>query len=118
MSPRDRAQDDIYVAMDEPYTGTYDPVVGQYIIEPEFEGLTCQQVIIRKARRNAISGDQAAINAWLDRVIGKPKQSVENLNVGVTLQEYLDQYADLQDEEPAIDVPAEPAEPNYLEELG
>ena len=53
-------------------------------LEPQYAGLTCGEVAMAKrAQRAAASGGIVETESLLDRAIGKPKNSSENVNVNV-----------------------------------
>lgn len=58
-------------------------------LEEEYIGLTNAEVMIIKEARKAASGDSEATHRLLDRVLGKPKQQNENLNVNASYADYL-----------------------------
>lgn len=91
---KNQAQDTYHAAAAIPYKGEWDEDTQSYIIKDErFRGLTIQEVITLKHADNALTGDQKSIDSWQDRMIGKPKQSVESLNLGMTYTEMLDMLA-------------------------
>jgi len=55
--------------------------------------------------------DPGARTEFLDRIMGKPKQRNENLNIGLTLHGVLSQYAD---EDAVIDAEVVEDEPDHL----
>ena len=63
--------------------------------EKRFEGRTNIEVSSIRLAEKAASGNLEAVNQMLDRILGKPKQETQNLNVNVTYQDYLDKIADM-----------------------
>lgn len=61
--------------------------------EMEFEGMTNAEVMIIKLARAAASGDQEATTMMLDRVLGRPKQSVESKSMTMTYADVLKEKA-------------------------
>jgi hypothetical protein len=61
--------------------------------ELEFEGMTNAEVMIVKLARAAARGDKDSTAAMLDRVLGKPKQSVESKSMKLTYEDYLKEMA-------------------------
>ena len=61
--------------------------------ELEFEGRTNAEVMIVKLARAAARGDKDATASMLDRVLGKPKQSVESKSMKLTYEDYLKEMA-------------------------
>jgi hypothetical protein len=57
--------------------------------ELKYVGMTCGEVMMIRQAKAASYGDYDATNMLLDRICGKPKQSIDSLNVAVTLQDYL-----------------------------
>jgi hypothetical protein len=81
------------VAASLPYEGEWDPELEMHIIEPRFKGLTNIEVMWIRLAEKAASGDTAAMNMIFDRILGKPKQSVESASVSMTYQEFLQTIA-------------------------
>jgi hypothetical protein len=61
--------------------------------ELEFEGMTNAEVMIIKLARAAAAGDKEATSAMMDRVLGRPKQSVESKSLKLTYEDYLKEMA-------------------------
>jgi len=61
--------------------------------EREFEGMTNAEVMIVKLARSAAGGDPVATSMMLDRVLGKPKQSVESKSMTMTYADVLKEKA-------------------------
>jgi hypothetical protein len=61
--------------------------------ELEFEGMTNAEVMIIKLARAAAAGDKDATSAMMDRVLGRPKQSVESKSLKLTYEDYLKEMA-------------------------
>ena len=59
----------------------------------EFEGMTNAEVMIVKLARSAAGGNMAATTELLDRVLGRPKQSVESKNLSMTYADVLKEKA-------------------------
>ena len=64
-----------------------------YEEELEFEGMTNAEVMIVKLARAAASGNLAATETLLDRVLGRPKQSVESKSMTMTYADVLKEKA-------------------------
>ena len=60
--------------------------------EPEFQGLSNLEVTFIQLAKKSASGDLPSINAILDRAVGKPKQTSENLNASISLTELVKQW--------------------------
>lgn len=60
----------------------YDDPLG---LEPQYAGMTCGEVnMAKRAQRAAATGSLVEGEALLDRAIGKPKNSSENVNVNLS----------------------------------
>lgn len=70
---------------------TYDDPLGIY---PEFKGMSNAEVMMVRMARKAADGDISVAAMLLDRVLGKPKQSVESKNVSFSYEDYLKALAD------------------------
>lgn len=74
----------IYDAQGKP-TGEYQLIRG----EERFIGMTKAEVAAHRYATAAAQGDMEAIKFIHDRVLGKPKQQTENLNLDLSMQDYL-----------------------------
>lgn len=105
-----------------PYKGTYAPEEDAYIIEDEYDGKTIGEVIVMKRLQKAAEGDPDATRDILDRVMGKPKQSVESTSVTMSYSDFLEMSANEEDELNVIDItpapPTHPGPPNYPSPFG
>lgn len=63
------------------------------VLEPDLHGLTYGQVACLKQVINAASGDSGAFDRILDRLIGKPLQVNQNLNVNKSYKDFLTEIA-------------------------
>jgi len=61
--------------------------------EMEFEGMTNVEVMLVKLARSAAAGDPEATGMLLDRVLGRPKQSVESKSMTMTYADVLKEKA-------------------------
>ncbi len=102
------------VALSLPYKGSpaYDPKTGEglidvetgeplLVIEKEFRGMTNAEVMMIRMADKAARGSNEAFDKILDRVIGRPKQVNENLNMTMSYEEYLAKLAEEEDAEQA-----------------
>lgn len=64
------------------------------VLEPELQGLTYAQVMVKRQVAMAASGDGHAFDRVADRVEGKPKQVTENFNMNMSYQEFLEGIPD------------------------
>lgn len=72
----------------------YEVAFNQYLAEcAEFEGMTNAEVMYVRLARKAAEGDKEATTVLLDRVLGKPKQSVESKSMKLTYEDYLQELA-------------------------
>lgn len=86
------------VAASLPYEGEWDEDLEMYVLEPRFKGMTNIEVMWVRLAEKAASGDTAAMNMIFDRILGKPKQSVETASVSMTYQEFLTELNKQQNE--------------------
>ncbi len=70
-------------ALSLPYTGG----------EEEFASMTNAEVMLVRLARAAAGGDQSAAEALMDRVLGRPKQSVESKSFRMTYEDLLKEKA-------------------------
>ncbi len=80
-------------AMSMPYEGEFNPDTGTYVIDPKYEGMTNAEVMWMKVAQQAANGNLKAVNIILDRVLGKPKQSIESTTMSMSYSEFLEQLA-------------------------
>lgn len=97
-----------FIAAAQPFVcdDPLDPDFGKY------DGLTCAEVMVRKQIEDAAkSGDVQKIETVMDRLIGKPVNRGENVNVHASYEDFLKGVAARSVAEgPVIDVqPVEPA---------
>lgn len=78
---------------------------------PAFEGLSFGEAMVISMAREAADGSDAARTAILDRLLGKPKQSIESVQITGTLNDFLDGVAK-SELHTTIDVPSNPSTPN------
>jgi hypothetical protein len=62
-------------------------------LEPEFDGLTNVEVMMIRMARGAANGDLELAKELLDRVLGKPKQSVESKSLSLSYEDFLNEVA-------------------------
>lgn len=79
------------VAASLPYQGEWDEELETYIVEPRFKGMSNIEVMWIRLAEKAANGDTGAMNMMFDRILGKPKQSVETASVSMTYQDFLEQ---------------------------
>jgi hypothetical protein len=87
--PKNKIDDIVLAAFALPYMGTYSNEMKQDIIEPEYEGLTNIEVACIKQAKKAAAGDLEALRFTIERILGKPKQAVEQTTLTMSLKEYL-----------------------------
>lgn len=87
--PKNRIDDVLLAAMALPYDGSPDPT-GEIYLEPEYTGLTNIEVACIKQAKKAAAGDLESLRFTVERLLGKPKQSVEQTSVTMSLKEYLE----------------------------
>lgn len=74
-------------------------------LEPEFAGVTNAEVMMIKMARKAATGDIAATEMLLDRVLGKPKQTSEVQSLHLTYEDFLKDLVRKSDVQPAHEPP-------------
>lgn len=84
-------------ALSLPYQGEYIADLDMYVIEPRFAGMSNAEVMWVKMAEKAANGDLKAAEMILDRVLGKPKQSVESATMTMNYTEFLDYLSKKQD---------------------
>lgn len=77
-----------------PYEGEWDEDLEMFIIEERFKGLSNIEVMWMKVAEKAANGDTTSINILLDRILGKPKQSVESASVTMGYEEFCKMIAE------------------------
>ncbi len=77
-------------ALSLPYQGEYIPELDIFQIEPRFVGMSNAEVMWIKMAEKAANGDLKASEIILDRILGKPKQSVESATMTMNYTEFLD----------------------------
>lgn len=93
--PREAMFDTFPKAAHLPYKGVWNPEAQRFEMDnPDFAGKTMFEVIALRYAYRAAEGDQKAMDGFLDRVLGKPKQSVESVNTNISLTDYLKQLAE------------------------
>lgn len=80
-------------AMSQQYEGDWDPRLQCYIEDPRFKGMTKAEVMRHKLIDKAAKGDIEAIKLIDERLLGKPKQSVESKNLNIGYEDYLMELA-------------------------
>jgi len=80
-------------ALSLPYEGEYDEDLGIKVVEERFAGMSNAEVMWVRIAEKAAAGDLSAAGLILDRVLGKPKQSVESTSMTLSYPEYLELIA-------------------------
>jgi len=80
-------------AMSQAYEGEWEPLLQCYIEDPRFKGMMKAEVMRHKLIDKATKGDIDAIKLIDERLLGKPKQSVESKNMHITYEDYLMELA-------------------------
>ena len=75
------------------YRGYWDVDKQDWVIEAEFLGMTNIEVLAIRMAQGAANGDLDMMKQILDRTLGKPKQSVESVNMNMSYQDFLEQKA-------------------------
>lgn len=59
-------------------------------LEPQFAGMTVLEVMmIKRAQRAALTGDDREVESILDRLLGKPETSSKSVSVSASYEDYL-----------------------------
>lgn len=77
-------------ALASPYMGLYDPEMGEYVVEPEFVGMSNVEVANLRLANMAACGSIEAYKVLHDRAFGKAKQQIESIGLKMTYEEYLE----------------------------
>ncbi len=88
--PKAKIDEVILASFALPYEGTYNDRLEEVVLEPEYEGLTNIEVACIKQAKKAASGDLESLRFTIERILGKPKQAVEQTTVTMSLKEYLE----------------------------
>jgi hypothetical protein len=74
--------------------------LGRFVPEELWGRVTYREIMIRGLISKACGGDGKATQEVLDRLLGKPVQKNENLNLEASYTEFLDSIADKEEEMP------------------
>jgi hypothetical protein len=66
-----------------------DKLEAEHDAEVKYLGMTCAEVMMVKRAQAAARGDASAMDALLDRALGRPKQSVESKSLKLSYEDYL-----------------------------
>jgi len=55
--------------------------------EQDYDGMACLEVALDRRAQAAAQGDLMALNQLEDRIVGKPKQEVQNTNISLSFSE-------------------------------
>lgn len=105
--PKNRLDDILLAALSLPYIGQYCPIEKTVVLEEEYCGLTNMEVAAIKTARRAAAGQTDDFRFVIERLLGKPKQQVENTNVNISLAEYL-KALDIETPSQILDITPEP----------
>ena len=81
-------------AASQMYVGDWDPVAQDYIVDERYVGMTKLEVAQHKQMDAAARGDGQALEKIEDRLMGKPKQQVESVQISATLEDFLARVAE------------------------
>lgn len=90
MLSSDHVHDLVSCAASLPYNAEDD----FYDLFPELYGLSYLEVALIKLAQQAAGGSLGATEALLDRIVGKPKQSIEKKTINLSYQDLLDSIGD------------------------
>lgn len=74
------------------------------IFDERYRGATLMEVMMHRLTLKAATGDKDAVNTVLDRLLGKPKQAVESVNVSMSYQDFLSDIAQKESTGNIIDI--------------
>lgn len=81
----------VTAALSTEYEGDIDPETGEPCnFDSRYRGMTKAEVMALRLADRAAAGDNKATTEVLDRVLGKPKQSVETVGVKMTYHDFLE----------------------------
>lgn len=81
----------VTAALSSEYEGDVDPETGEPInVDPRYVGMTNAEVMAVRLAKKAASGHDKSVTEVLDRILGKPKQSVESVGVKMNYRDFLD----------------------------
>lgn len=83
-SPREKILSLLEKSLDLPYDGK----------DPALQGLTCGEAMVINLTRDASYGSHEARTAILDRLLGRPKQSIESVQLTGDLNSFLSKVAE------------------------
>ena len=81
-------------AASQMYVGDWDPIQQDYIVDERYVGMTKLEVAQHKQMDAAARGDSDALVRIEDRLMGKPKQQVESVQISATLEDFLNKVAE------------------------
>ena len=81
-------------AAQQTYVGDWDPIEQNYIVDERYVGMSKLEVAQHKQMDAAARGDLTALAQAEDRILGKPKQQVESIQVSATLEDFLEKVAE------------------------
>lgn len=91
---KQQVSDLVTSALSLQYTGEIDTETGEPVnFDSRFMGMTNAEVMAIRLAEKAASGDHKATEQLLDRILGKPKQSVETVGVKMNYKDFLDVLA-------------------------
>jgi hypothetical protein len=83
-----------YHAAQQMYVGDWDPINQDYNVDERYVGMTKLEVAQHKQIDAAARGDLQALNQVEDRILGRPKQQVESVQISATLEDFLSRVAE------------------------
>lgn len=83
-------------------------------MEPEFDGLSCMEVMLRKLTQKAASGDVDSIKDVVDRLAGKATQRTESVKMNMSMDEWLEH---MESDDTSNSTPTSDDDDNNVEDL-
>lgn len=88
---KQQVADLVTAALSTEYESFRDPESGEeYNVDPRLVGTTKAEAMAINLARKASRGEDKATNQVLDRILGKPKQSVESVGVKMNYRDFLE----------------------------
>lgn len=91
-------------ALRVPYELLRDPLTGEILPgEEQYRGMSCGEVMKIRQAQEAAQGNLEAGKYLEDRLLGKPTQHQENLNLNVSYRDLLKQFRQMDEEEGVVE---------------
>jgi hypothetical protein len=81
------------ILVSEEYEGHLDET-GERFIDSRYAGNSYLEAILRQMVEGAAAGNAKSAEMVLDRLMGKPKQAIESVNMNMSYEQFLDRLAE------------------------